>query len=159
MLEETFVMKKKILRSSSLFHLHPFCTDCHYVLDQVWSRKPKKSPKDPSSRSDTKRYSFVFSGLEGPNLELLTPHHSFWIPPEGTPARVTLGVTSLLTLTTQVEQSDSLLTLSCSLSRVCRPSRPSPRSPIPRPSMSGSPPALSLSFSGLHFWPENNIHS
>ena len=38
-------------------------------------------------------------------------HHSFWIPPEGTPARVTLGVTSLLTLTTQVEQSDSQLTL------------------------------------------------
>ena len=30
--------------------------------------------------------------------------HSFWIPPEGTPARVTLGVTSLLTLTTQVEE-------------------------------------------------------
>ena len=29
---------------------------------------------------------------------------SFWIPPEGTPARVTLGVTSLLTLTTQVEK-------------------------------------------------------
>ena len=54
--------------------------------------------------------------MGGPHLQLLTPHHSFWIPPEGTPARVTLGVTSLLTLTTQVEQSDSKLTLSLSLS-------------------------------------------
>ena len=56
--------------------------------------------------------SWIRSDME---RKLLTPHHSFWIPPEGTPARVTLGVTSLLTLTTQVEQSDSKLTLSLSL--------------------------------------------
>ena len=66
--------------------------------------------------------------MGGPHLQLLTPHHSFWIPPEGTPARVTLGVTSLLTLTTQVEQSDShSLSLSLSLS----PEHANPADPPP----------------------------
>ena len=34
---------------------------------------------------------------------------SFWIPPESTPARVTLGVTSLLTLATQNTQTQESL--------------------------------------------------
>ena len=34
---------------------------------------------------------------------------SFWIPPESTPARVTLGVTSLLTLATQNTQTQQSL--------------------------------------------------
>ena len=132
------------LRASSLFYLHPFCLDCYHVLDQV--------RYEMSTSSE-----FMMPSIKlkwGLNEYILL---SFWIPPEGTPARVTLGVTSLLTLTTQVELWNKKLwnlrhsSMIFSKPRACNPSRLSRRSPIRRPSTSGSPLALSLSSSGSNY--------
>jgi len=49
------------------------------------------------------------ASFEKVNFVLLTQWVSFWIKPEAAPARVTLGVTSLLTLSTQHAKSQASL--------------------------------------------------
>lgn len=78
----------------SLSHLHSHVSDCNYVGECIKNNK-------------NKLLLLFFFIINIPTTKFQWV--SFWIKPEAAPARVTLGVTSLLTLSTQHAKSQASL--------------------------------------------------
>lgn len=98
-LEVVFVLKRRL----GYYLFHTYIPTCLIVIMSVSSKHKKK-----------KKWNISFLDI----LQLILHHFhflkhekwvSFWIKPEAAPARVTLGVTSLLTLSTQHAKSQASL--------------------------------------------------